>query len=172
MIERAAAPLASVEENFAVDSTGFTACRFVRRYDVKYNRFTSEQQCVKAHLCCGVKTNVVTAIEIHGRDYGDARHLPAPVQTTAQSFTVKEVSADKGYRGQDTHNAIAGVGATPYIMFKANSTGGDRRPLREDVPLLQLQAGRVFGSLPPAVKRRIDRDGDQNEVRGRGAVQD
>ena len=124
MIERAAAPLAAVEDNFAVDSTGFTACRFVRWYDVKYNRFTSEQQWVKAHLCCGVKTNVVTAVEIHGRDSGDALHLPSLVQTTARTFTMKEVSADKGYTGQDTHNAIAGVGATPYLMFKANSTGG------------------------------------------------
>jgi transposase len=123
MIERAAAPLAAVEENFAVDSTGFTGCRFVRWYDVKYNRFTAEQQWVKAHLCCGVKTNVITAVEIHGRDAGDAPQLPSLVQTTAKQFTMEEVSADKGYSGRETHDAIAAVGATPFIMFKENATG-------------------------------------------------
>lgn len=124
LIQRTAAPLASVESNFAVDSTGFCYSRFARWYDVKYNRFTSEQQWIKAHLCCGVKTNVVTAVEIHGRDSGDSLHLPALVQTTAKSFTMKEVSADKGYSGEPAHAAIASVGATPFIMFKANTTGG------------------------------------------------
>jgi len=124
MIERSSLPLQSVEENFAVDSTGFTTCRFVRWYDVKYNRFTAKQEWVKAHICCGVKTNVVTAIEIHEKDAGDAPQLPALVDTTAKNFTMKDVSADKGYTGQETHEAIAAVGATPFIAFKANATGG------------------------------------------------
>lgn len=123
LIEQAALPLRSVESNFAVDSTGFTACRFVRWYDVKYNKFTAEQQWIKAHICTGVKTNVVTAVEIHSRDAGDPTHLPALIETTAKSFTMKEVSADKGYSGNPSHDAIAKAGATPYIMFKANTTG-------------------------------------------------
>lgn len=124
LIERSAAPLASIESDFAGDSTGFCFSRFVRWYDVKYNRFTAEQQWVKAHFMTGVKTNVITAVEIHGKDAGDAPQLPALVTTTAKSFTMKEVSLDKGYSSQETHDAIAAVGATPYIMFKANSTGG------------------------------------------------
>jgi transposase len=124
MIEQTSLPLRSVETDFAVDSTGFTACRFVRWYDVKYNRFTAEQQWVKAHICCGVKTNIVTAIEIHGRDSHDAQHLPSLVESTAKNFTVDEVSADKGYTGEENHAAIAKVGATPFIAFKNNATGG------------------------------------------------
>jgi transposase len=124
MIERAALPLKAIEENFAVDSTGFCFSRFVRWFDVKYNRFTEKQEWVKAHVMCGVKTNVITAIEIHDKDAGDAPQLPALVKTTAANFTVKEVSADKGYIGEETHAAIAAVGATPFIMFKANATGG------------------------------------------------
>ena len=123
MIERAALPLASVESNFAVDSTGFTASRFCRWYDVKYNKFTAEQQWVKAHFTCGVKTNVVTAIEIHGRDSNDAPILPSLVESTAKNFAVKEVVADKGYSSRECHDAIANVGAVPYIAFKANATG-------------------------------------------------
>lgn len=123
LIVRASLPLRAVESAFAVDSTGFTACRFVRWYDVKYNRFTAEQQWVKAHICCGVKTNVVTAIEIHGKDANDIPILPSLVETTAKNFDVIEVSADKGYSSRGAHNAIARVGATPYIAFKGNTTG-------------------------------------------------
>lgn len=52
-------------------------------------------------------------------------HLPcgATVEKTAKSIDVKEVSADKGYSSLENHNAIARVGATPYIAFKANATG-------------------------------------------------
>jgi hypothetical protein len=46
MIEKASLPLKDIESNFAVDSTGFAFCRFVRWYDIKYNRFSSEQQWV------------------------------------------------------------------------------------------------------------------------------
>lgn len=46
------------------------------------------------------------------------------VEDTAKSFEIEEVSADKGYSSLDNHEAIAKVGATPYIAFKANATGG------------------------------------------------
>jgi transposase len=124
LIEQAALPLKSVESKFAVDSTGFAFSRFVRWFDIKYNRFTSEQQWVKAHICTGVQTNVITAVEIHERDAGDIVHLPALVETTANNFTMKEVSADKGYSGREPHDVIDKVGAVPYIAFKANATGG------------------------------------------------
>jgi len=125
LIEVSALPLASVESSFAVDSTGFTTCRFVRWYDVKYNRFTSEQQWIKAHLMCGVKTNVVTAIEIHGRDAADAPQFPALVDTThGNGFNIQETSADKGYSSGECHNAIDRIGAVPFIQFKSNATGG------------------------------------------------
>jgi transposase len=124
MIEQSSLPLKAVESKFAVDSTGFAFCRFVRWFDIKYNRFTAEQQWVKAHICTGVKTNVITAVEIHDRDTGDITQLPALVETTAKNFKMDEVSADKGYSGRDPHDAIAKVGATPFIAFKSNTTGG------------------------------------------------
>lgn len=124
LIEQSSLPLKSIESNFAVDSTGFAFSRFVRWYDIKYNKFSSEQQWIKAHICTGVQTNVITAVEIHGRDSGDALHLPALVESTAKNFTMKEVSADKGYSGEPAHQAIDKVGAVPYIAFKSNTTGG------------------------------------------------
>ena len=37
---------------------------------------------------------------------------------------MNEVSADKGYSSLDNHEAIAKTGATPFIAFKVNATGG------------------------------------------------
>ena len=45
----------------------------------------------------GIKTNVVTAIEIHQRDAADTKPLPALADATARNFPIAEVSADKAY---------------------------------------------------------------------------
>jgi hypothetical protein len=43
-----------------------------------------------------VKTNVVTAVEIHSMASHDANHLPALVErTNANGFKAEEISADK-----------------------------------------------------------------------------
>jgi transposase len=123
LIERSSLPLRDLESQFAVDSTGFAYSRFIRWFDIKYNRFTQEQQWVKAHICCGTKTNVVTAIEIHEQHTSDAPILPSLVESTAKNFDVKEVSADKGYSSKDCHTAIGKTGAVPFIAFKGNATG-------------------------------------------------
>jgi hypothetical protein len=46
---------------------------------------------------CGVRTNVVTSVEIRDRHAVDTKSLPYLVEMTAESFVVREVSADKAY---------------------------------------------------------------------------
>ena len=60
LIERSALPLRAVEQDFAVDSTGFSSSRFETWYDHKYG--VNRRKClwVKVHAACGVKTNVIT----------------------------------------------------------------------------------------------------------------
>jgi transposase len=123
LIELSAVPLASVETAFAADSTGFTSSRFVRWYDHKYGTVHQEHDWVKAHIMCGVKTNVVTAVQIHDRDASDTKQLPALMDTTCRNFKVEEVSADKGYLSVSNADHVGVWGATPYIAFKANSNG-------------------------------------------------
>jgi hypothetical protein len=62
LIELSSLPLKSVETDFAVDSSGFTTTRFTKWHDHKY-RGSTEHHWVKAHLMCGVKTHIVTAID-------------------------------------------------------------------------------------------------------------
>jgi transposase len=72
---------------------------------------------------CGVKTNVVTAVEIQEKDASDTKLLPDLVHTTAKHFDMQEVSADKGYSSVKNHEVIASHGATPYIAFKSIHSG-------------------------------------------------
>ena len=124
LVEESAKPLAAVESDFAADSSGFASSRFVRWFDHKYGVVKQSHDWVKIHIMCGVKTNVVTAVEIHGRNAHDSVQLPALLETTAKNFKMVEVSCDKGYSDRRSHDAIAQHGATPFIHFKKCSADG------------------------------------------------
>jgi transposase len=122
LITQASLPLKAVETDFAADSSGFSTCRFERWFNHKYGKESFKREWVKVHIMCGVKTNVVTAVEIAGMHAADAPLLPPLLATTAESFTMREVSGDKGYLSAKNATAIRAVGARPYIAFKSNST--------------------------------------------------
>lgn len=123
LIEQSAAPLASIETSFAVDSTGFGTSVYRRWYDQKYGREMKEQTWLKAHAMVGVRTGVVTSVKVTDSSGADSPQLPELVASTSQRFAMAEVSADKAYLGHDNLAAIEAVGAIPYIPFKSNSQG-------------------------------------------------
>jgi transposase len=123
LVEESASPLKAVESDFAVDSSGFASCVFIRWYDEKYGKVRSQPDWVKAHLMIGVKTNIVTSVEVTGRDAHDCPYLPPLLETTAKKFQVSELSADKGYISSKNLQAVVNAGAVPYIPFKSNTTG-------------------------------------------------
>ena len=65
LIVESSLPLKSVEADFAIDSSGFSTCQFVRWFDVKYGNDEDWHDWIKMHLICGVKTNIVTGMEIY-----------------------------------------------------------------------------------------------------------
>lgn len=123
MITETSLPLKAIECDFAADSSGFTTSRFIRWFDHKYGAPRQQHEWVKVHLMCGVRTNIVTAVEIRDKDASDTKLLPALVDKTARNFRLVEVSADKGYASVKNYKAIQRHGATPYIAFKSIHTG-------------------------------------------------
>lgn len=123
LIRQSSLPLSSVEADFAVDSSGFSTSKFIRWYDHKYGRLREQARWVKVHLMCGVKTNVVTAVEIKEERTADSPLLPPLLKTTAKAFTISEVSADAAYGSTKNVAAITGNGGTPFIAFRTNATG-------------------------------------------------
>lgn len=122
LISLSAAPLKAIETDFAVDSSGFSTGQFVRWLDVKNSTKEDRRQWLKLHLMVGVKTNVVTSVEVSDGYSHDYHHFKPLVDHTAkQGFNLKEISADKGYLGADNMLAALQHGAIPYIPFKTNS---------------------------------------------------
>lgn len=126
LVVQSSLPLASVEVDFAADSSGFTSSVFSRWIEHKYGQ-RKQHEWVKVHLMCGVKTHIVTAVEIHDKNASDTKLLPGMVQTTAKNFTLSEVSADKAYGSYKNYAAIEQCGAVPYIDFKSIHTGRGKR---------------------------------------------
>jgi transposase len=123
LVARSALPLKAVETDFAVDSSGFSASKFVRWFDEKYGVTRSGHDWVKAHIATGVKTGVVTAVAIYGRDANDCPILPELIPKTAEAFTIKEVAADKGYLSVENVETIFAAGGIPFIAPKSGTTG-------------------------------------------------
>jgi len=123
LIAKSAAPLKSVETDFAVDSSGFSSCRFEKWFDQKYGVTRNKCAWVKAHIACGVKTNIVTAIRILDKDAGDSPQFAPLLTETAKTFTIGEVSADKAYTSLENFETVAGFGGTAFMAFKQNATG-------------------------------------------------
>jgi transposase len=121
LVEVSSLPMRPIETDFAVDSSGFGTTRRVTWYSQKHGRELSAREWVKAHLLAGVRTHIVTAVEVSGWSANDAPFLPVLVERTAKRFTMSEVSADKGYLTKSNAQAVEDVGARPFIPFKSNS---------------------------------------------------
>ena len=117
------APLSAVETKFAVDSSGFSTSRLGRYFDYKHGKEEKYRKWVKAHLCCGVETNVVTAVTLTEGKAGDSPEFGPLVERTAEVFGVEEVSADKVYSSRGKHQLVADLGGETYIPFKENAKG-------------------------------------------------
>ena len=116
-------PLKEVEKDFAVDSSGFSTSRFARWFDYKWGKERKYKIWLKAHLCSGTKTNIVTAVKITEGHKNDSPQLKGLVKKTAENFKISEVSGDKAYCGRENFEVIAECGGTPFIPFKKNVTG-------------------------------------------------
>lgn len=126
LVTLSALPLAGIEQDFAMDATGFSTCNYVRWFDHKWGKEQKRQDWVKLHAATGVLTNVVTSVTVtpsHGEGTGDSSQFPELLAKTAEHFTMREVSADKAYSSKAHLAAIEAAGATPFIPFRGNQIG-------------------------------------------------
>ena len=122
LVVKSALPLQAVEQDFAVDSSGFSTSVYNRWFDHKWGKERTEAQWVKAHIACGVKTNIVTAVKVTKGNASDTRYFLPLLNATSANFNVREVSGDKAYLSKANLAAVAALGAYAYIPFKVNST--------------------------------------------------
>jgi transposase len=126
LIVSAAIPLRAVETDFAIDSTGFTSTQLVGLWQQeKYGaqKARREHDWVKVHAVCGVKTNVVTAVQVTERNTQDAPFFAPLVSKTMDQFNVARVLGDKAYSSYANLELTVAKGAEPFIPFKSYAVG-------------------------------------------------
>lgn len=106
-----------------MDSSGFSTCTYQRWFDVKHGRETKKARWVKAHVCTGVVTNVVTDVLVTDDRGADSPQLPELVGNTGERFSISEVSGDKAYMSRENFGVIEAAGGVPYIPFRKGTTG-------------------------------------------------
>ena len=121
LVRITAQPLQSVETEFAIDSSGFRTTRFGEYCKEKHST-KKQHKWLKAHICVGVKTNIITGVEVTEGNAGDSPQFKPLVNATHEAgFEMNEVSADKAYLSLDNMRTVDKLGGTPYIPFRSNS---------------------------------------------------
>lgn len=122
LIELSAHPLTAVERDFAVDSSGFGTTNKVSWFSTKHGRVIESRVWRKAHIMCGVRTHIVTAVTVTDKNGADSPEFPGLVDTTiANGFDIEQVSADKAYLSYANMQHVEDAGAVPFVPFKSNS---------------------------------------------------
>lgn len=119
-------PLQQVESDFAVDSSGFSTSQFDRWFDVRLGKDSDKRRFRKVHITCGVKTNIITAVNITKGYNADSPQFRNLVLETSKIYQIKEVSADKAYSSRENLNIVSQLGGIAYIPFKKSVTGKRR----------------------------------------------
>lgn len=120
LIRKSALPLAGIEKDFAIDSSGFSCSNFGAYCGAKHG-IKRQHKFVKAHICSGVKSNIVTDVVVTDGRGADVRQFKQLVNGTAEGFDISEVSADKAYLSRKNLQMVGDLGATPFIPFKKGS---------------------------------------------------
>ena len=159
LITRSSLPLKALEQDFAVDSSGFSTGLTTRWFNAKYtdDPEANIKDWLKVHIMTGVRTHIVTGVEVSERHSNDTLYFKPLVEATALNFKLREVSADKAYfvSLESPKGGCEGRYALHSFQGKQLRAQLQRqvRNMESALALLQLQPGRVHGALPQENKR-------------------
>jgi len=123
LIEISSLPLKQIEADFAIDATGFSVSRYVTYFDFKHKKDRRTRIWRKCHAVCGVKTNVITSVDITDGNVNDQTRFIPLAEDTARNFEIRDFCADKGYLSSRHFKLIKDLGGQAYIPFKKNTSG-------------------------------------------------
>lgn len=136
LIEISALPLKQIELDFAIDATGFGTSRYRTFFHMKHGKEGRWKEFRKCHAVCGVKTNIITSVDITEGYVSDQVKFDELAKDTARNFKIRDFTADKGYLSIPHYNLIHELGGQAFIPFKKNSTGkgrGTQQTGRKDI---------------------------------------
>jgi len=126
LIEESSRPLSVIEHDFATDATGIRTKLFSSWYSIRCKKEIKKRDHLTIHITTGIKSNVVTALNVEIKSGNDNKILREHVDKTAENFKINEWSGDGRYWCKDNCRKINEVGGTPYFKVWKNWSGKSR----------------------------------------------
>ena len=126
LIEESSKPLSAIEHDFATDATGIKTKLFSSWYSIRCQKEIRRKDHLTIHISTGVKSNIVTALNVEIKSGKDNEIFRKHVDKTAKNFKINEWSGDGRYWCKDNCRKINEVRAKPYFLVWKNWSGKSR----------------------------------------------
>jgi len=126
LIEESSKPLSEIERDFATDATGIRTNLFSSWYSIRCQKEIKRRDHLTIHITTGVKSNIVTALNVETKSGNDNKIFREHVDKTIKNFKAKEFSGDGRYWCKENCKKVDEVGAKPYFLVWKNWSGKSR----------------------------------------------
>lgn len=114
--------VSSLEHDFATDMTGERTKTFSAWYSIRTGKKIRRRDCLAAHITTGVKTNIVSAVDISVKKGRDNKIFREHVKKASRDFNVSSWSGDSVYASRENCTALRAKNIKPYFRLKKNVT--------------------------------------------------
>jgi hypothetical protein len=122
LIEESSKPLTKIEHDFATDSTGIKTKLFSSWYSLRIRKRIRKRDHLTIHTSVGVKSKIVTALNVRVDKGEDNVIFREHVDKTARNFGINEWSGDGMYWAKANCKKVSEVGGKPYFKCKTGKT--------------------------------------------------
>jgi len=123
LIEKSSKPLSIIEHDFATDSTGIRTQLFSTWFSLRCKKRIRRRDHLTVHTTIGVKSGIVTALNIGINQGKDNKIFREHVDKTSENFKVNEWSGDGMYWCKKNCKKVSEKGGKPYFKCKSSWNG-------------------------------------------------
>lgn len=126
LIEKSSKSLSVIEHDFATDATGIRTNLFSSWFSIRCKKEIRRRDHLTVHITTGVKSNIVTALNVEIKSGNDNKIFREHVDKTSENFKVSEFSGDGKYWCKENCRKVIEVGAKPYFKVWKSWAGNSR----------------------------------------------
>ena len=123
LIEKSSKPLSIIEHDFATDSTGIRTQLFSTWFSLRCKKRIRRRDHLTVHTTIGVKSGIVTALNIGINQGKDNKIFREHVDKTSENFKINEWSGDGMYWCKKNCRKVSERGGKPYFKCKSSWNG-------------------------------------------------
>ena len=115
LIEESSKPMSAIEIDFATDMTGIRTCLFSSWFSLRANKTIERRDHVRDHITAGLKSMIVTAVDIRMKEGEDGIIMRSHVDKVDENFTINNWMGDTKYWSKKNCEKVDDKGGDPYF---------------------------------------------------------